>query len=78
MAAARVSVAVLVPDLLVVAVNVVVPHPLRVTPPTLTILNVGSSRLMLSLLATSGVFNANMNEIAVGPSVTGFAMIKYV
>jgi hypothetical protein len=75
-AAVRVSVAVLVVESLVVAVNVVVPHEVAVTPGLLAIPNVGNNRVILSVVCTSGVLSANMNEMADGPSVTGLAMVS--
>jgi hypothetical protein len=75
-AAVRVSVAVLVVESLTVAVNVVVPHEVAVTPGLLAIPNVGNNRVILSVVCTSGVLSANMNEMADGPSVTGLAMVS--
>jgi hypothetical protein len=75
-AAVRVSVAVLVVDLLAAAVNVVVPHLFAVTPVMLPNVNVGSTRVIASVVGTSGVFRANMNAMAVGPSVTGFSIVS--
>ena len=80
-AADRVSVASTAPDLVPAAVNVVVPHPLTVTSPLGMVppkVNVGSTRVMVSLLCTRGVFRANMNEIGDRPDVTAFSTVKTV
>ena len=75
-AAVRVSVAVLVVDALAVAVNVVVPHLFALTLARVPNVNVGSTRVIASLLCTSGVLSANMNEMDDGPSVTGLSMVS--
>ena len=78
-AAVRVSVASTAPDLVPAAVNVVVPHPLTVTSPLGMVpskVNVGSTRVMVSLLCTRGVFRANMNEIGDRPDVTAFSTVS--
>ena len=70
-AAARVSVAVAVPELLTPeSVNVVAPHPLAVMLLKAATPNVGKTRVIASVWII-GVFRANVNEIAVGLSVIG-------
>jgi hypothetical protein len=69
-------VAVAVPVLVLLVVNVVVPHPLAVgvlnDPPNL---NVGRSSAMVSGVdVSSGELSANMYEIDDGPSVTALAI----
>jgi hypothetical protein len=39
-------------------------------------MNVGSTRVMVSLLCTRGVFRANMNEIGDRPDVTAFSTVN--
>jgi hypothetical protein len=58
--AVSVSVAVAVPEFVLVAVNVVVPHPLMLIDAGVPTLNVGTTSAMLSA-ASSGAFSANMN-----------------
>ena len=62
--------------MVVLVVNVVVPHPLTVAVgDALPNLNVGSSSAMVSgVVVSSGEFNAKMYEMDDGPSVTGFAI----
>ena len=66
LAAVSVIAAFAAPPLLSAAVNVVLPHPLLVTLPTLLSPNVGSVSVILSL-AFSGTFNANVYESDVTP-----------
>jgi hypothetical protein len=68
-------VALAVPESVADAVNVVVPHPATdVELLTDATSNVGSTRLMESVPVTSGVLSENVNEMLVGPSVTGLAI----
>ena len=67
--AASVSVAVASVESLAVAPNVVVSHPTAVVlASTAPRLNVGSTRVMLSLPLTSGVLRVNVNAMLVAPS----------
>ena len=71
----NVSVAVAVPVLALLLVNVVVPHPLIVAVANDASLNVGSSNAILSgVVVSSGEFSAKMYEIDDGPSLTAFAI----
>ena len=73
LAAVSVIAAFAAPPLLSAAVNVVLPHPLLVTLPTLLSPNVGSVSVILSL-AFSGTFNANVYDMLDTPDVTGVSI----
>ena len=57
-------------------VNVVLPQPLNVTLAILPNVKVGRTNAMESPVCTSGTFSANVNEMAVGASVDGVAMVS--
>ena len=58
-------------------VNVVVPHPLRVMLPRPLRVNVGSTKVITSVVVcTSGTLSANVNEMAVGADVAGTAIVS--
>jgi hypothetical protein len=68
-------VAVAVPVLVLLVVNVVVPHPLIEAVNDPANLNVGSNSAMVSgVVVSNGEFSAKMYEIDDDPSLTGFAI----
>jgi hypothetical protein len=73
--AVSVTVAVAVPELLTALVNVVLPHPLVLSPVNVASVNVGSTNAIWSA-AFNGAFNSNEYDIDDAAETVGFAIVK--